>query len=103
MDTALEQRILELVQQAIKEVVDVKPKYKTTQYYLENVEGYRDKANLWSLQSYHRNRDKVLAKKNERYQTDEAFREKCQERARKSREKRKQEKLDKEAKLKEAS
>ena len=101
MDT-LEQRILELVQQAIKETND-KPKYKTTQYYLENVEGYRDKANKWALESYHRNRDKVLAKKNDRYKTDEVFRGQCQERARKARERRKQEKLDREAKLKDAS
>ena len=69
----------------------------------QNSPEYRQKANEWSLQSYHRNRDKVLAKKNDRYTTDEVYREHCKEKARIARERRKQEKLDREAKLKEAS
>jgi hypothetical protein len=91
MDT-LEQQIHELVQNAIKEAT---PKYKTTQYYLQNVEGYRDKVNAWAVASYQRNKAKVLAKKNDRYKNDEAFRELCKERAKKSREKRKLEKMAK--------
>ena len=97
-------KIENIIKDAVEKVLlEAKPKYKTTQYYLENVEGYRKKANEWALQSYHRNRDKVLAKKNDRYKNDEEYREHCKERARKGRERRKQEKLDKEAKLKEAS
>ena len=97
----LEQRILDIVQKAVKDAT-APPKYKSASWYLQNSPEYRVKANEWSRESYHRNRDKVLAKKNERYKSDEAFREKCQERARLSRERRKQEKLDREAKLKEA-
>jgi hypothetical protein len=90
MDTSqLEKRIIEAVQEMLK---DVKPKYKSTQYYLENVEGYRQKANKWSLDSYHRNKEKVLARKKERYQTDPAFRAKCIERATKRKERIRQEK-----------
>jgi hypothetical protein len=99
MDT-MEQRILELVQEALKNAT---PKYKSASWYLQNCPEYRIKANKWAADSYHRNRDKVLEKKNDKYKNDEAFREQCKERARKSREKRKQEKLDREAKLNEAS
>jgi len=94
MDT-LEQRILDIVQQAVKDAT-APPKYKSASWYLQNSPEYREKANTWSLQSYHRNRDKVLAKKNDRYKTDEAYREQCKERARRSRERRKQEKVAKE-------
>jgi hypothetical protein len=101
---SMEQKILELVQLALKEANNnATPKYKSASWYLQHSPEYRQKANKWAADSYHRNRDKVLEKKSDRYKNDEAFREQCKERARRSREKRKQEKLDKEAKLKEAS
>jgi hypothetical protein len=85
MDTSLlEQRIIEAVQVIMKEA---QPKYKTVQYYLEHKEGYREKANKWSLESYYRNKEKVLAKKKERYENDPEFRARCKERAIKSRQK----------------
>lgn len=89
MDT-IEKKIHELVQQAVK---DATPKYKTTKWYIDNTPDYRQKVNEWSKASYNRNKEKVLAKKSERYKNDEAFREQCKERARKLREKRKLEKM----------
>jgi hypothetical protein len=91
MDT-LEQRIHELIQEALNNA-NSQPKYKTVQWYLQNKEGFREKANKWALESYYRNKEKVLAKKAERYKNDPEFRAKQAERARKAREKKKLEKL----------